>query len=314
MGVDVLGLGAVAMDIFLNCRDLPDEDGYTVIQKEFIKPGGSCANVIANLSGLGVKAGFVACLGEDAYGYALKADLEARGVSTRYISFRKNGISMHSYVAVAERGSKVIFCNMGDSLLSLSEADVSARMLDRVKYFYTAMQPGKPALKLARICREKGIPVICNLQVEPQFLDHCGVPSAMVKEMLSLCSLLITFQNGLICYTGQTELHLAAESLYETYRPDMGLIVTLGSSGALWLNRENNITSPAFQIEAKDTTGAGDAFISGIIHAKLVGGFDHVYSMKFAGACAALKCTRSGPRLEASTQDILNFMERYESI
>jgi sugar/nucleoside kinase (ribokinase family) len=314
MSIDVLGLGAVAMDIILNCAQLPEDDGYTIIDKESSMPGGSCANVIAALAGLGTKTGFVARLGEDDAGRAIQANFKALGVSTRYVSVKKGGISMHTYVAVAKNGAKTIFCNMGDSLLSLAEEEVHARMLDGVKCFYTALQPGKPALKLAQLCREKEIPVVCNLQVEPAFLHRCGVGQSLVEEMLSLCGLLITFKNGLLRYTGQKDVHLAARSLYEKYQPDRGLIVTLGEEGALWLDKEKFLRIPAFHVPAIDTTGAGDAFIGGIIQATLFEKFDHARAMKFASACAALKCTQPGPRLNASKQDILNLMEQNEII
>ncbi|MBU0991432.1 MAG: carbohydrate kinase family protein [Proteobacteria bacterium] len=314
MNIDVLGLGAVAMDIVLNCGHLPEEDGYAVIDKESATPGGSCANVITSLAGFGTKSGFVARLGDDTYGRALMTDLQALGVATRYISVKKDGVSMHSYVAVEKSGSKTIFCNMGDSLLSLTEQEVHAEMLDGVKFFYTAMQPGKPALKLARLCREKGIPVICNLQVEPDFLNRCGVSKSMIEEMLSLSGLLITFRNGLITHTGQRDIHAAARYLYEKYHPDMGLIVTLGEDGALWLDGKSFFKVPAFHVAARDTTGAGDAFIGGIIQGKFFEGFDPKKAMVFASACAALKCTQPGPRLKASKSDVLNFMEGHETI
>ncbi|WDP85256.1 MAG: carbohydrate kinase family protein [Desulfobacter sp.] len=314
MSIDVLGLGAIAMDILLNCQGLPEEDGYAIIDKEAATPGGSCANVITALAGLGTQTGFVARLGEDDAGRVLEADLKAHGVSTRYVSVKKKGVSMHSYVAVGKNGSKIIFCNMGDSLLSLDEQDVHESMLDGVSCFYTALQPARPALKLARLCRKKGIPVICNLQVEPQFLNRCGGHASLVDEMLSLCSLLITFKNGVILYTGQKQIPMAARQLYEKYRPNMGVIVTLGKDGAVWVDKQKTLSLPSFHVSAIDTTGAGDAFIGGMIHAVLFEKFDQASAMRFASACAALKCTQPGPRLKASKQDILNFMGQNEII
>lgn len=314
MSIDVLGLGAIAMDHVLNCGQLPEEDGYVVINSESLMPGGSCANVITALAGLGTRSGFIARVGDDDNGRKLMADLQAHGVCTHYVSVKKNGVSMHTYVAVAQNGSKAIFCNMGDSLLSLAEDDVSPDMLHGVRYFYTAMQPGKPALKLARLCREKGIPVICNLQVEPEFLHQCDVSSSVIREMLSLSALIITFRNGLVRYSGQDNILSAAESVYETYRPGMGLIVTLGKEGAMWFDGAPPLRSPAFNVVAKDTTGAGDAFIGGLIHARFFEGLDRQPAMTFASACAALKCLQPGPRFRASKSEVLTFMEQHETL
>lgn len=314
MCIEVLGLGVVAMDIVLNCQQLPDEDGYVVIDDEFAMPGGSCANVLASLAGLGTTPGLVARLGDDRHGQALWADLDANGVSTRYVSVKKDGVSMHTYIAVAQGGAKTIFCHMGDSVLSLTEKEVRAEMLNGVKIFYTAMQPCKPALKLARLCREKEIPVVCNLQVEPDFLDRCGVSRSMIDEMMSLCGLLVTFKHGLIRYSGQSDIDAAVRSVYDRHRPEMGLMVTLGKDGVLWFDGNGTLTVPAFQVKAVDTTGAGDAFLGGFIHARFFERAAPKAAMEFANACAALKCTQPGPRLKALKSDILKFMAQHETI
>ena len=310
MKIDVLGLGAVCMDIVLNCSHLPDEDGYAVINKESVVPGGSCANVITALSGLGMRAAFVACLGDDDYGRALMADFESRGVNTDYVFVKKHGISMHSYVAVSSSGSKTIFCNMGDSLLSLQEENVHGKMLANTGLFYTAIQPGAAALKLARLSRKKNIPVVCNLQVEPEFLDQCGVPGSWIHEMLTLSSLVITFKKGVQLYTGQKDVRCAANHFFSNYHPEIGLIVTLGKDGALWVNQDGVRHIPAFHVPVKDTTGAGDAFNAGFIRACFFDNADPESAMRFGAACAAVKCTQPGPRLNASRREILDFIRR----
>ena len=309
MSCEVLGLGAVAMDIVLACADLPPEDGYAIIDGETAMPGGSCANVVTALAGLGTRAGFIACLGDDDHGRALLADLKVSGVSTRYMSVKEGGASMHTYVAVARGGAKTIFCHMGDSLLSLSEADVHAEMLDGVKLFYTAMQPCRPALKLARLCRQKGIPVICNLQVEPAFLHHCGVSRSMIDEMLGLSQMVTTYRQGLAAHTGQSGLEDGAEQFCHRYRPELGLIVTLGRAGAAWFDGQERMAVPAFVVPSLDTTGAGDAFIGGFIHARFFENQALKAALRFASACAAVKCMRRGPRLKASAADILDFLQ-----
>ena len=50
---------------------------------------------------------------------------------------------------------------------------------------------------------------------------------------------------------------------------------------------------PAFQVNALDTTGAGDVFRAGFIHAFLRGAAaDEI--LRFANAAAAVSCTRLG--------------------
>lgn len=53
----------------------------------------------------------------------------------------------------------------------------------------------------------------------------------------------------------------ALVSALQTKFPDTTIVLTLGSSGALWIEQANVIYVPAFQVDAIDTTAAGDTFI-----------------------------------------------------
>jgi ribokinase len=59
---------------------------------------------------------------------------------------------------------------------------------------------------------------------------------------------------------------------------------------------------PAFEVDAVDTTGAGDVFHGGYVYG-LLRNWGLVRTLTFASACAAMKCTKVGgragiPRLE----------------
>lgn len=44
------------------------------------------------------------------------------------------------------------------------------------------------------------------------------------------------------------------------------IIVTMGEKGALWMTRDQEVHVPAFNVNAVDTSGAGDAFIGCFAH------------------------------------------------
>jgi len=70
---------------------------------------------------------------------------------------------------------------------------------------------------------------------------------------------------------------------------------TLGQDGVLaWDGKQFHYAS-AFQIEAVDTTGAGDIFHAGFIYA-LLQGWPLQKQLDFACAAAALNCTAVGAR------------------
>ena len=71
------------------------------------------------------------------------------------------------------------------------------------------------------------------------------------------------------------------------------LCTTLGEGGAVALVGDRFYREPAFQVQAVDTTGAGDVFRGGFIYSILRGWpIDQV--LRTANAAAAVSCTRLG--------------------
>jgi ribokinase len=71
------------------------------------------------------------------------------------------------------------------------------------------------------------------------------------------------------------------------------LIVTLGSRGVLWINKENEQLIESFHVKAVDTTGAGDAFIGSFAH-YVTNGDDIPTALRHANQYAAVTVTRRG--------------------
>lgn len=313
MKLDVLGLGAVAMDIVLICEDLPREDGFSFIHEEKLMPGGSGANVLVTLANMGARCAILAKIGDDPYGNILRKDLFESKVSTHYLLTKKGGNTLHTFITLAPNGSKAIYVNLGDSFLSLSEEEIHLEMLQDVKVFYTDMIVGRPALKLTRWCRERGIPVFFNLECTPSFMGLCGVCRKDLEEMISLCSLFCTSREGLLELCAAKDDIEAGLAIYKKFHPEMGVVVTLGERGAVWINHEKPLLTPAFPIKPIDTTGAGDAFAGGLIYAYLLKGWERERSIEFANACAAIKCTQPGPRLKVKEVEIKQFLDRHQT-
>lgn len=311
----VLGLGTAAMDIVLQCESLPREDGFAFVREERMLPGGSCANVLVALAGLGHAAAMVAKIGDDNYGSRFREDLLQCGVSARYLFTKPGGTTLHTFITVGQSGAHAIFAHLGDSLLNLTAAEMLPEMLDDVQVFYTDMFPGKPAISLARLCRAREIPIVFNLECAPSFMRACHVAREELEEMLSLCDLFCTGREGLL-ELAAADSHLeAARIINNRHRPSLGLVATLGDGGAnWWIDDEQMIAAAAFPVPAVDTTGAGDAFIGGLISGFFFDKMAHRQALEFASACAAIKCTQPGPRLKASQPEVMSFLQERSSI
>ncbi len=309
--MDVLGLGTAAMDIVMQCDSLPREDGFSFIHTEQLLPGGSCANVLVTLANLGISAGMIAAIGDDGYGIAFQADLDQCGVDTQFLIQRSLGTTLHTFITVEPTGSRAIFANLGNSLLSLSAEEVYPAMTDGIKVFYTDMFPGKPAIKIAEHCKKSGIPVVFNLECSPSFMKLCGVTSEELNHMIGLCDLFMTGKEALMELTALGDFQQAARRLNERHNPPLGMVTTWGEGGAVWLRGTEEIKASIYKVPAIDTTGAGDAFAGGLIFSYFLQKATPEIALDFASGCAALKCTQLGPRLKGGEHSVRELMAQY---
>lgn len=70
-------------------------------------------------------------------------------------------------------------------------------------------------------------------------------------------------------------------------------VLTMGEEGSLFINKDETIKTPAFDINVVDTTGCGDAFDAGMI-TSLINNFDLEKSLKFATTTSGLVATGLG--------------------
>ena len=83
------------------------------------------------------------------------------------------------------------------------------------------------------------------------------------------------------------------------------VVVTLGGHGCAARLGDTFFTHPAFEIDAVDTTGAGDTFC-GVPVAALDQGASLTQAMQRTSAAAALACTRAGAQSSIPTTDEVN--------
>lgn len=305
----VLGMGTAAMDVVLRCEKLPIEDGFSFVHDEGLISGGSCANVLTALVQLGAKSKMIAQLGDDHYGIRFLKELGEAGVDTKHMVVKKNGTTLHTFIGVDKNGEKVIFSNLGDSLLTLSESDIDSKILDNVDVFYTDMFPGKPALSLAKRCKEKATKVMFNLQCPPDFMKLCGVDFEEIKEMMRISDIVVLCPEGLSALSDKKNSEEAIEEIYKKFSPNHGIISTRGEEGIIWCGADGILKLPAYKVVPKDTTGAGDAFNGGFIYSYYFERESIYNSLEFASACAAYKCTQLGPRMTGNKRVIEDFFK-----
>ncbi|MDD4238864.1 MAG: carbohydrate kinase family protein [Desulfotomaculaceae bacterium] len=307
----VIGQGATAMDIVIQCQDLPKEDGFGHIYAERITSGGSGANVLVTIAQLGAAAALVAKLGEDEFGQQFRRELLADGVSDQYLHVKPGGITMHTYVFVAEKGKRSILVNRGDSFHTLAPEEVDESILDNASVLFTDGCPGGIAVKLAKAANARNIPVYLQMECLPSFMLSSFCTAGQIDELLSYADIICAGRDVYCELAAKEDYLFSMQDIHEKYKPAFGVICTAGEEGAIWHSRQGAISCGVYDIDPVDTTGAGDSFSGGLIYHFFLQGADRKDSLAFATACAAMKCLSQGPRLRVSEAAVIDFMNKH---
>ena len=308
----VLGMGAAAMDTVISCPSLPQEDAFQVVEHEQMLPGGSCANMLVTLASLGTRTQLLAKIGDDQRGELFRNSLRADGVDDSLLIVKPGGTTLHTYIWSTEDGSHCIFVNMGDSLMDLQPAEIDPSILDDTDLFYADFFPGGATVAMARLCHQRGIPVVLCMQCTPSFMRRAGNTDEEIDEALSLADLII---GGRDCYqewSGIDDHQQAIAAVYAKYQPRFGAVCTAGHQGAVWLQDSATIHAKAYPISPVDSTGAGDSFLGALIHAYFAEGQKAQDALNFAAAVGAMKCLRFGPRIKVSADEVAAFISQYQ--
>ncbi len=304
----VLSLGAVAMDVIIETKQLPKEDGFAFVESEKLVPGGSASNLSVALAHLGVEAYQTGKIGDDRYGDEFRRTLVEDGVDDRFLITKPSGSTLHTYIVTIPGGKHCIFANLGDSVTNLEPEELPENILDGIDVFYTDMFSARASIYLGKLAKNKGIPVLYNMQCPPSFMEKCGVNIREIEEMIRLSTVFASGREGYLEMTGEDEYEKGVKKFYQKYHVPQGVICTAGDEGAIWLDDKDLIHLDVYPVEAVDTTGAGDCFLAGLIYAYFCQGMNRQKALKFASASAAIKCMHKGPRSRSTVEDVKQFI------
>jgi fructokinase len=252
---------------------LPDARGRLEDCRRFeVCAGGAPANVATGLARLGLAVGFRGVVGDDAFGRLLARRLGEEGVECVFRFARERPTGMW-FVALDARGERSFFSPnarfSADKLLA--PADVERAHFVRARWLHTGssahvLPEGQAALRAAATAaRELGTLVSFDPNVRLHLWDDVAPLRALCADVLPSCALAKVSDDEAELCTGVADPERAAARLVEM---GVGLAcVTLGERGALLRRGRDVVRVPAEQVEVVDTTGAGDAFVAGLLAA-----------------------------------------------
>ena len=261
---DVVVVGDVATDVVvvLSGAPAPGSDRPAAIRTG---GGGAGANVAVHLARLGMPTLLAGCIGEDAAGGALLAELRTAGVRTALRV--APGTPTATIVSLVEPGGQRSMLADRGANLALLPTDLPA--LPRGGHLhlsgYTLFDAAPRAAGMAALAA--AVAVGCTISVDPAStgpLAAYGVDRWLTDTAAT--TVLLPNADEARLLTGCADVEAAARAL-ATRHPVVA--VSLGAEGALWAAGAHVVHRPAHPTTVVDTTGAGDAFAAGLLSAWL---------------------------------------------
>lgn len=284
--LEVVTVGSAVIDHIYTLSNLPKPDGGAFVREHTTAVGGVAANVASGLARLGDETGIITRLGADDAG-EIEADLCERSLDCTRI---RSGPEESSYTLILRGpdGERMVVAG-GQSVpnLRLDGADMEYAS-DASVVFTSAYAPDAVVSELVA-ARERGeiSTLVFDLAGPLSELEGRGTTPATIDRLLSVADLFVVGEVAAQSYFGGTEEAVGALTQRNVHRT----AVTRGDEGAVLLDGGTVIDVPAFEVAVEDTTGAGDAFTAGLIHAWVLDNSSAGEAGRFAAAAAALNCT-----------------------
>lgn len=292
--------------------------------------GGAPANVAVAVARLGASAAFVGMLGQDAFGDFLLDSFQAAGVSTDYVLRTDEANTALAFVTLDDTGDRRFsFYRPPAADLLFRAEHFDPRCFAAAKVFHVCSnsltEAGIAAATLegVRRARAAGAMVSFDLNLRPNLWSVDVDPRARIWPVLKEADVvkLSAVELQFLAQAAGSEEAACAEIWRGRTQ---WLLITDGGSPIRRLTRRDEDILPAFKVHAVNTTGAGDAFVAGLLSALLHLSVDSAglpafladpkqvhQVLRFAAACGALAVTRHGA-FEAmpSRAEVDAFLER----
>lgn len=270
-------------------------------------PGGAPANVVSCLSKLGKKTAFIGKVGSDMFGIMLKKALERQGICSRGLIADPGLNTTVAFVHLDEDGERSFsFYRKGCADIALHPDEIDKSLLNtRIFHFGSLSLTDDPVRSATLFALGKLADSATLISYDPNLrLELWESPKEArrrILEPMHRVDILKVSVEELEFITGTSDLASGANRLARDYEIAM-VFVTMGAKGCYYRVGEHSGHVPAFDVQAVDATGAGDAFLGGILYhileglalAKPVCKNEIEKSIRFANAVGALVTTKLG--------------------
>jgi len=288
-GNEIAVIGELNVDLLASGLTCGPRLGQEILASDFeITLGSATAIFACGIARLGRGVTFVARVGNDKFGQFCVDKLAEQGISIDHISVSpgsRTGVT----IVLSTPEDRAMVTYLG-AIAELAFKDIPIDVLDGHRhlhltsfYLQRGLQPDFATL--IAIAKQKGLTTSFDPNSDPE-----QGRNERVLEVARKTDILFLNEPEARLMTGQTDVRLACVYLGQ-HCPLV--VVKLGAKGSVAYRGGEFIAANGFQVEAVDTTGAGDSFAAGFVHWFLQGR-DLGECLTAGNACGALSSTKAG--------------------
>lgn len=296
----IVVIGSINTDMVATSPTLPAV-GETVMGKNFsVSAGGKGGNQAVAAARLGAEVTMVGSLGADALGDQAIERLRKENIDCQHVMRDSEQASGVALINVDKTGENQIVVVPGANA-TLSPEHIEKAFHNIEEGSILLLQLEIPLTSVSRAI-ELGVNNNCQIILDPA--PARALPPYLLENVFLLTPNEIETEilTG-VKVTGESSAKEAASVLL--HRGVNNIAITLGGGGVFLASKNEHQLFPAIEVEAIDTTAAGDCF-NGSLAVGLAFGDELSQSIEFACIAASISVTRAG------AQDAMPFAHEVE--
>jgi len=301
----ILVVGEINVDlIFRDCRAFP-QPGREVLAEDFLLTPGSSSMICAmGLARLGNPVAFVGKVGGDHWGDYCRTALRDAGIDTNGIqrdTALRTGVT--ASLSTAQDRALVTFAGAIEALHAEDVSDEQLKAADHLHvssyYLQRSLRVGLRSLFVR--AKRHGLTISLDPGFDPD--ERWG------DDLIDTLNQIDVFLPNDLELRGITDKASVEEGLLALANGHTRAVVKRGREGSATLDGDRMIEVPAYSVASIDSTGAGDCFDAGFIHAWLRQQ-PLVDCLRWGSACGSIS-TRGigGTTCQADAAEVLALIE-----
>lgn len=271
-------VGSSSMDLVVTSAKRPMA-GETVLGESFITvPGGKGANQAVAAARLGAEVSMVGCVGDDVYGEIILDNLKKNHVNTKYVEPVTDSASGTAHITLSEGDNSIIVVKGANDFITPEYVEKAKKVIEESDIVLVQQEiPEETVEYLADLCN----------MLQKRLLLNPAPARKLSEAVIQQASFLTPNEHEFeILFDGRDRTEVLTEY------PNK-LFITEGKNGVRYFDGHEEKVVPSFEVEAVDTTGAGDTFNAAFAVAVAEGkSFDE--SLLFANRAASISVTKLG--------------------